>query len=142
MKSSKSDRMLNLVRSTVVFCGLAALILSIVFVVSRGDSGVLSGTVTIGPNCPVERIDQPCLPSPEAYTSRGILVYKVNTEQLVASTKFDATGHYSLELPVGAYTVVLDKTGFGSSTNDLPANVKVQAGQITELNIDIDTGIR
>ncbi len=33
-------------------------------------NGTLSGHVTIGPNCPVERVGVPCTPAPEAYTSR------------------------------------------------------------------------
>jgi len=37
--------------------------------------GRLSGTVTIGPNCPVEQINNPCPTSPEAYAARKVLVY-------------------------------------------------------------------
>ncbi len=40
------------------------------------NNGTVSGTVTIGPICPVERVDEPCEVPPETYTSRKIIVYE------------------------------------------------------------------
>jgi len=44
---------------------------------------MLSGHVLIGPICPVERIGNPCKPSPEVYTSRQVMVYKVGSKTVI-----------------------------------------------------------
>ncbi len=103
--------------------------------------GVLSGHVTIGPICPVERIGHPCLPSPEAYAAREIVVYRTDGKTIVASTHPSATGAYQFSLRPGRYVIGLAKSGIDHS-KDLPREITIESGKILTLDIDIDTGIR
>ncbi len=108
---------------------------------SATTTGTLTGKVTIGPNCPVERVDKPCPTPPEAYAAREFLVLDKSNKQ-VASFHADANGHFTLSLPAGTYTITSAKTGMGYMSGDLPQTITIQSGQTGTLNIDIDTGIR
>ncbi len=103
-------------------------------------TGTLTGKVTIGPICPVERVGVPCPVPPEAYASREIGAYQSDT--LIAQTHADPTGSYVMTLPAGTYKIQTLKTGMGQMSKDLPATIEIRANQTTTLNIDIDTGIR
>lgn len=105
-------------------------------------NGVFSGKISIGPICPVERIDVPCPVPPEAYAAREFLVLSGDQKQTIASFHADARGNYSVSLPSGTYVVVSAKTGIGYMSKDLPSTITIEAGQTTILNIGIDTGIR
>ncbi len=104
-------------------------------------AGVLAGKVTIGPICPVEREDMPCPIPPEVYTSREMIVYTSDGKTVVARAHLDATGHYHFDLAPGTYTVDMSDSGMASSPV-LPSKVEIRSGKRTELDIDIDTGIR
>lgn len=106
------------------------------------EKGFLQGKVTIGPLCPVERIppDPKCQPTEETYKAWPIAVYTFYQKIKIAQIEPSLNGTYTLELPVGNYIVDLEKPHmFGSN---LPATVIIKKGQITTLNIDMDTGIR
>jgi len=107
--------------------------------VSTSGKGILSGYITIGPNCPVERVDKPCITPPEAYTSRFVEVYKENGKTLVTKQNFDTKGYFSMELPSGTY-IAKTKTGLGSTYKAY--TVIIESGGDTGVNFDIDTGIR
>lgn len=109
------------------------------FTACPGD-GTLTGYVTIGPNCPVERVGVPCTPAPQAYTSRQVMVYKADGTTLVITQNFDAQGNYNIALPAGTY-VVKSKTGI-SSILSVVGTVTIKNGQTSTLNFSIDTGIR
>lgn len=102
--------------------------------------GTIRGTVTIGPNCPVERDNVPCPANPEAYTSRSIAILDVSGKQ-IAQTHFDAQGKYSFSVPAGTYTVALTKNGIETS-KEFPATVTVKAQETATVDGSIDTGIR
>lgn len=103
--------------------------------------GVLEGKVTVGPICPVERVDQPC-PVPEAaYTSREVVVYKTDETTEVARQHFTKDGNYKFELAPGIYIINTPRQGVGGS-KDLPQTVIIKVGETLKLNFDIDTGIR
>ncbi len=106
------------------------------------EKGFLEGKVTIGPLCPVERNppDPRCQPTEETYKAWPIAVYTPDKETKVAQIEPLVNGTYKVELPVGEYVVDLEKQHmFGKN---LPAAVTIKKGEITTLNIDIDTGIR
>ncbi len=105
--------------------------------------GTLSGTVSIGPICPVEtNPPQPqCQPTAEMYAAREFLVLSPDQKTTITSFHANADGKYSLALPPGIYVVVSAKTGFGNMSN-LPMTATIIAGQTTTLNISVDTGIR
>ncbi len=103
--------------------------------------GTLTGKMTIGPICPVERIDQPCLPTPKMYAARVISIYSSDRSKLIATTSPNANGIYSFRLPVGNYIVDMAHAGIGGATG-VPASIKISKNTTTTLNIDVDTGIR
>lgn len=105
-------------------------------------TGTLTGKVSIGPICPVERVGVPCPVPPETYTSREFLVLSSDQKKTIASFHADAQGNYSVSLSPGVYTVVSAKTGIGFLSKDLPSAVAIKAGKTTNLNISVDTGIR
>jgi len=104
--------------------------------------GILGGTVSVGPLCPVERIDRPCSVPPEAYTSRGVVVFASDGVTVVDRRRISADGTFQFILSSGEYIIDLEKTGFGNNSKDVPARITVIPGQTTKIHIDIDTGIR
>ncbi len=106
---------------------------------SNGETGTLSGKVSVGPICPVERVGVPCPVPPEAYTSREVIVYSETT--IVARSHFNSDGTYRFELPAGQNFVAIPQSGIGGS-KELPKTITITAGKTTTLDFSIDTGIR
>ncbi len=107
-----------------------------------GTTGSLEGKVTIGPVTPVEKAGAtPALLPPEAYTSRGIEILKGNDDKVFKTVNFNADGTYSVTLPAGNY-IVRQITGEMYMADGLPTSVTITAGEVTTLDINIDTGIR
>src|SRR3989344_291615 len=75
--------------------------------------GYISGHVTIGPFCPVEREGEPCDAPPEAYTSREAIAYGSDAVTVKARTHLSAEGNYTLTLPPGKYFVQITPAGIG-----------------------------
>jgi hypothetical protein len=99
----------------------------------------IEGTVTLGPTCPVQRVDDPsCDDRP--YSAE----IHVNTNNGVWVTQFkaDAQGKFKVELEPGTYT--LDPQT--PMDNILPRansqDVTVVSGAFTIVNIQYDSGIR
>jgi hypothetical protein len=104
--------------------------------------GTLEGQVTVGPLMPVVRqgVPEPT-PAPEVYAARQIVIFDEGGEEERTRVSIDANGHYQTELPAGTYVVDINHVGIDSAAG-LPATVNIQSGQVTVLNIDVDTGIR
>ena len=104
------------------------------------DSGV-RGLVHLGPQCPVETIDEPCEDEPAADVTVTI------SEQLpgeayaagpaVASTTTDAEGRFQLVVGPGDYVVTAD-AGMSCELMD----VRVESGKYTTMDVPCDSGIR
>ncbi|MCR4306558.1 MAG: Gmad2 immunoglobulin-like domain-containing protein [Candidatus Yonathbacteria bacterium] len=105
------------------------------------STGVLQGTMTIGPVCPVQRIDEPCDPTPEMFAARKVFVYLTDRKTLVTTLTPDGGGKFSATLPEGDYWVDMAHQGIGG-TSDLPLQIHVKEGTPVVLTIDVDTGIR
>jgi hypothetical protein len=104
--------------------------------------GHLEGRATIGPLQPVERVGvPPPTPSPAACTARGLIVYAADSGAEVVRFSFGPDCTYRAELAPGNYRVELDRRGIDISKN-LPQNVTITNGQVTRLDVCIDTGIR
>jgi hypothetical protein len=103
--------------------------------------GMIQGQVTIGPICPVERPDQPCLPTPETYAARKVLVRSADGVNLVATLSLNETGYYRVDLDPGTYVVDINHAGIDRSP-DVPRTITLSAGETVTLDIGIDTGIR
>lgn len=103
--------------------------------------GILTGDVVAGPTCPVERVEGPnCAPAP--VPNREIQILDANGV-VAATTKTDASGHFSVSLPPGAYVlhvaIVRGQIGVSQVT---PGNVTVVEGKSVSIKIELDTGIR
>jgi len=103
--------------------------------------GRLSGTVKIGPNCPVESETNPCPTPPDAYKARKILVYNEAKTTLLHTVDIDSQGFYLIDLVPAKYTIDLRGVGL-DKTADLPKTVDIHANAVTTLNVNIDTGLR
>jgi hypothetical protein len=100
-----------------------------------GESGI-EGRATIGPTCPVQRIDSPC---PDRAYEATITVLDAARNR-VAETRSDTDGHFLLLLAPGTYVLVPQATGALSRASE--QTVTVAAGHVTAVEIVFDSGIR
>ena len=105
----------------------------------RVAAGYVSGHVTIGPICPVEREGEQCVIPPETYTSREVLIYSANQTTVLERGKLDALGNYKMALQPGSYYVQISPAGIGPGEKKA---VTVKSFETAVVNFDIDTGIR
>lgn len=129
---------------TFAFFGILALLLVAGCTQGNPNNGTLQGHITIGPLCPVETSppDPNCLPTEQTYVAYELTVYRVvggpsGTLEKVMTFKGDKDGNYKIELPEGAYELSQD-TGISVYQQEF----SIKAGETTNLDIDIDTGIR
>ena len=124
--------MTRLVPLSFLLILLAACALSQVPVI---DSGV-EGQVTIGPMCPVVRLDQPCPDQPYQVD----LTILDQSGKYVAQIQTDISGLYRLVLPPEITSCI------PKSPNGIPhaqdQALTVIEGQFTKLDIVYDSGIR
>jgi hypothetical protein len=93
-------------------------------------TGVLYGSVTIGPLTPVCRAGTPC----DGPAKHATLTFSHGARSIVART--DAEGRYRVTLTLGAWTV---RASVGMSMR--PTSVAVRSGTHRQ-NFSVDTGIR
>ena len=99
------------------------------------STGTVTGRVTAGPTCPVERAGHPCPPEPVS-----AVVQAHAGERVAASAHTDAHGRYTLHLPAGGYTLIaVTKHPLPRCS---PRDVTVRNSQLTRAPITCDTGIR
>jgi len=103
--------------------------------------GRLSGTVTIGPNCPGPTTTAPCPTPPFAYEQRKILVYDEPKAKLLHTVDIDSQGLYTILLLPATYTIDLKGVGI-DRTSDLPKTVTIRANVAAVVNVNVDTGLR
>jgi hypothetical protein len=99
--------------------------------------GTIMGHVDIGPNCPVERIGNPC---PANYSSTRIVIYASDGRTVVTKTDLNAKGDYSVDLPTGDYEVDYERPG--SMYAHDPQPITIVAGETIQVDFSLDTGIR
>lgn len=111
---------------------------------SNDNRGYLSGVISIGPICPVEKIppDPGCLPTAETYKAYPVNVYSSDGKNKIAHLNPSLDGSYTSEIPAGNYLVVLEKPQNNIGGSNLPASVSINSKDTTKLYINIDTGIR
>jgi hypothetical protein len=102
------------------------------------DSGIL-GQVTIGPTCPVVRVDSPCPDRPYQTT---LTVVDPTDERTIAKIQTDAAGYFRLALPPGDYRLVPSTPSPSALPQAQPKPFHLEAGQWLELNVTYDSGIR
>jgi hypothetical protein len=97
-------------------------------------------TAVAGPTCPVERMppDPACAPKPVPNVTVEITDDHGHPQGMVV---LDATGRASVDLEPGTFTITAQgATGFMSGPE--PLRVVVEAGQVTDVTLSYDTGIR
>lgn len=106
----------------------------------EAGTGTLTGTVSIGPLCPVE----PCTVSHDqiaaAYAARPITI-STPAGTIIAKVTADPETGYTVALRPGTYVVDVPHQGIGGSL-ELPKTVILRNGETVRLDISIDTGIR
>ena len=100
--------------------------------------GHVTGTVRIGPICPVEREGVPCEVPAEVYTSRNVVVYAKDGVTVLLKTPLTPKGTYDVALKAGTYWIQIEPAGIGPGEKK---QVTISDGTVT-LDFDIDTGIR
>ena len=104
------------------------------------DEGTLAGQVLAGPTCPVERAESPCPPRPVG--GRRVDV-QTSAGQVVATATTDALGKFNVALAPGSYVVRVESAPASIFPRQTaPVNVTIHAGEITNVQILLDTGIR
>jgi hypothetical protein len=125
----------------VLFLILVVLMASLTACGEPAEPGTLHGKVTIGPLQPVATPGEPAEVPCEVYEARKIMVYNKSGDKLVEQVDIDCDGRYSVKLEPGTYTVDINRIGVDFSKG-LPAQVEIESGLTTRLDVDIDTGIR
>jgi hypothetical protein len=106
-------------------------------------NGLLEGTISIGPICPVE-YDPPrpeCLPTAETYKAYPVGIWTPDGKREITQISPAPDGSYIVILNPGQYLVKLDKDNIAGGSN-LPVIIELGTADKFTLNIDIDTGIR
>lgn len=108
-------------------------------VISEVNQGTVSGTVTLSPTCPVERIppDPNCAPKPY---STPIDIMKSGSTVILKTIHSDEKGMFGVELNSGSY--VLQARGGNVLPRCGEISVEVKSGQNINTEISCDTGIR
>lgn len=100
--------------------------------------GTLHGTVTASPVCPVETLDDVCRPRPLA--NKLVQIKGPDGKSITMTT--DQQGTFSIQLPPGRYLLEVQSVSYPMRQRAPLTAVSVVAGQTSEINIPIDTGIR
>jgi len=103
---------------------------------AAGSSSGVRGVVELGPTCPVQREDSPCPPKPLA---TSVTVTSTITKFSVTS-RSDESGHFSIPLPPGTYSVTA--AGTGPIQRGQAATVTVHAGAFATITVMVDSGMR
>jgi hypothetical protein len=105
-------------------------------------NGALEGHVSLGPMLPAMRegMVEPT-PAPEAYAARQVVIYVQDGKTEIARAQIDVQGKYRVSLPAGTYVIDINHAGIDRGV-DLPQVIQIVDGQITQLDIAIDTGVR
>ena len=109
---------------------------------SPSQMAVLHGKVVFGPLQPVEQKDAPTPETPpELFEGRMVLIYRPDGETLVTEAAVQSDGTYRIEIEPGEYVIGFTLVSIERSEN-VPAAVTLNAGQVLEFDISVDTGIR
>ena len=97
---------------------------------------LLHGTITRGPTTPVCQVGKPC----NEPMAGAVLVFSRNS-RIVARTRSDARGHYSVRLRTGTYRVSMAvRPTIGSGVK--PQTIRLSRAVPMRIDFFVDTGIR
>lgn len=101
--------------------------------------GTLKGTVTAGPTCPVQSVDNPCKDRP---VPQQMVRVETSEGKLITTTTTDQQGQFRVQLAPGRYVLSVPRAGVGIVGRTQKTVVTVSNEQITTVHLVIDTGIR
>ncbi|MDB5259052.1 MAG: protein of unknown function with transrane region [Candidatus Taylorbacteria bacterium] len=106
---------------------------------SSATSGI-SGTVLLGPSCPVMR-DPPEAQCADKPYATSLVAMTPDETHIIAEFKSDAQGKFTVRIPPGEYAIRSAASG-----NMYPrcssGTVNVKAGMFADTTVSCDTGIR
>lgn len=105
--------------------------------------GVIRGNVVIGPLCPVASINNTCIGSIDMNTLYSNLKLELTSMNNAYNytIPISANGTYSQQVHAGSYSVSMLNCHYLGCLRNIPKSVNVSAGETTELNLSINTGI-
>ncbi len=112
-------------------------VVSIARPAARGTSGI-DGLVTLGPMCPVVRVDQQCPDRPY----EAVLVVRTAGGQTISTVKSNAAGRFTLDVSPGRYVIEPQLVGTSRLPFAAPVDVTVPPTGRAAVTIAYDTGIR
>ena len=121
---------------------MAPLLLALVLI-ACGNGGAaqhgtgIRGTVSIGPQCPVEQANSPCPDRP----FQG-QVQATAADGGTTATTTDVDGRFTIDVSPGTYEVVALTTNGGGPPTAIPQTVVVSEGAYTSVALELDSGIR
>jgi hypothetical protein len=77
---------------------------------------------------------------PSFYAARKITIRSADRGQSIAQVALDDEGGFSIPLKAGTY--IVDITRLGIDRTDTPKEIVIQSGEVTEISIRVDTGLR
>ncbi|MCP4978052.1 MAG: hypothetical protein GY931_18030 [Maribacter sp.] len=106
------------------------------------ELGLLTGTISIGPLCPVETFppDPNCQPTDATFKTWPIGVWTADKKSKLGILEPNLDGSFNFDLPEGDYFIDLELEHLFGTT--LPETIKIEADKTVFLEIVIDTGIR
>jgi hypothetical protein len=122
---------------------LLALVPLLLVLIACGKGGVaqpgtgIRGSVSIGPQCPVEQANSPCPDRP----FQG-QVQATAADGATTTTTTDADGRFTVDVSPGTYDVVALTTNGGGPPTAIPQTVVVREGAYTSVALELDSGIR
>ena len=107
----------------------------------KKEAGIISGTVTTSPTCPVERIppDPGCVPRP--YTT-SINIREEGKQTILKTIQSNNLGVFQTNLPAGSYELDAITANGSILPRCNKITVQVKSSQTTTADISCDTGIR
>ena len=104
---------------------------------STSEQGTLSGKITIGPACDAE----PCGGPPGAiYMGRDLILLRSGGTSFKVPLGED--GSFSVEVEPADYVIRMDNCSFTGCKDAFPMQKTIGAGEIVNISLDFDTGIR
>lgn len=105
-----------------------------------GTYGAVAGNVSIGPFCPVERLNQTCGVPDVTYSSRSLVLSPRVGASVYVELHDD--GSFFKSVPANFYSVSLTNCTFVGCRYELPITITVTPNSTTRFNVSIDTGMR
>lgn len=103
---------------------------------AAGERGIIRGSVTIGPMCPVVRVGEDCPDKPYATT----LLLQDQNKYTLKTITVPESGLFEFKVLVGSYIIVPKMVSVMPRAEAVP--VVVSADQVSSVSISFDSGIR